>query len=1555
MNSLQAQVRRSLGSLGNLPLPAVCHLVRSILQEQPPSAASHEVTSEQDTPPSHFTACFPGTVRAHGSSPRAHLNGHQEALSGGQQWQGAHYVQALGVKLLLRRTLGMLGSSSESDRKAAQRVLLPSCLHAAAAVGGQLCQLALLAVWERCRLLILEPGVLLLDMVLSILVQHAELLLPTMDDGETTEMPEQGRNLDLRSEEDFWPLVRRALGSAEHATCKKGLCLLRAALPSAAVEEAPWSVFLSLYELIDEYPLHLIQVQRLVVQSFLDRDWSPVRLGSLSPAFVVQKLLRTVSQPVMLLKGDGEGLMQRAERLVSHYMASASSDTQRTLLEALMESQTVQSQPRATRKAMISCLAAAAEAAAPIDDTAWFSHAIAQLRAIVSTFHFYGSPSLTADLCRGTVRTASALGRPPSMALSSAVPLLQELPRDAVRPGGPLHQPVRDWLLGSEQDSHTDWYFNGLSDNLEDYFSSSASVEAQSAVTADDLAAWASTADKWARLMMIGAHAEGALKERLLQALEDQTQQLYRRPYLRRGTAERTLILLNALFEAKPSAHCALFKSLAGRRVAGVSAGGTGSVPWLSARLARLAEESAEELSAYTAASLQFFWTSVESPRAASQGMTFSQWSTGASSSLPAEVQASVARARLALGCTQLATLCLLRCAAPDDSLREAAARAVDMLQRPTMKFVQCFALTPLPLPGGRRLSEDGRLPRHVTDSYMQLHAHALGCMAEACSGLAATNDALHSLGRAFTSIPNLEAVVQALLRNPLAAIPAEASSSCFSAEAETDRWRAMEGVLRLASSRSAPGSRSFAGTTRVRILADILQALDAAHDDTLMTLLHCLRLALADVVRTPVLLPAAEAALGLQPAHGASDGNRLAALVGAAARGAWAAVQECRHNARRPAIMTALLDAVLLPSLFDCAAEDAAQRLAVHEEGGPLHLFLGELFAACEKSPQAMAITAVHLCGLWVQHPDIALLYLSFWERLLLYGSPDTGTLKASDLSSEAEFFSEPGNLCIDPDVQEAYAGTDMAARVAAVAAVHQLATQSPPQPQHWFGSSAAAGTTDTERVGRALWRGLLERAGPGGDLGQPGHYVSGSAVHRSRVRAWQALAVLSKFAPADDIQTTFRTIWSSLQVDNNASVRQYQEAILVGLLLKHPELVEEYLLPVLSTYEHRGEGLASAVLMSAQVVLHAPKAVQGRLLLPVLTALLPWTLHHHHSLRTFAQLVVQELLERFPAGCGLPANAQLAAVQRFLAVNADLKRLRRSIGAGIAAFDPETASSPKGVFCVGVQMVGRPEDGPGIEGAPLALLERVTAFLAQERAKLRTELNAANTGPVEAEQQAPDRQRKAHPADKGDCSSAASSAAVARSLAVAETVLGEHAVSGKPPADAGSTERQGIIVVASLLDKAPNLAGLARTCEVFQASALVMADLRVLKDVAFMGVAMTAEQWVPLLQVTPRDLLPWLHNKHLQGYKIIGLEQTMESRPLPEFAFPAKSVLVLGREGTGIPANLMHVLDCCVEIPQLGLIRSLNVHVSGALAMYEYTRQQQRWKAAPAPDPPA
>ena len=46
------------------------------------------------------------------------------------------------------------------------------------------------------------------------------------------------------------------------------------------------------------------------------------------------------------------------------------------------------------------------------------------------------------------------------------------------------------------------------------------------------------------------------------------------------------------------------------------------------------------------------------------------------------------------------------------------------------------------------------------------------------------------------------------------------------------------------------------------------------------------------------------------------------------------------------------------------------------------------------------------------------------------------------------------------------------------------------------------------------------------------------------------------------------------------------------------------------------------------------------------------------------------------------------------------------------------------------GVQLIGRPEEGPGIEGAPQDLLDRVTRYLVQERSKLRVEAASSTAG---------------------------------------------------------------------------------------------------------------------------------------------------------------------------------------------------------------------------------
>uniref|UniRef100_A0A7M4FFR7 TAR (HIV-1) RNA binding protein 1 n=1 Tax=Crocodylus porosus TaxID=8502 RepID=A0A7M4FFR7_CROPO len=149
-------------------------------------------------------------------------------------------------------------------------------------------------------------------------------------------------------------------------------------------------------------------------------------------------------------------------------------------------------------------------------------------------------------------------------------------------------------------------------------------------------------------------------------------------------------------------------------------------------------------------------------------------------------------------------------------------------------------------------------------------------------------------------------------------------------------------------------------------------------------------------------------------------------------------------------------------------------------------------------------------------------------------------------------------------------------------------------------------------------------------------------------------------------------------------------------------------------------------------------------------------------------------------------------------------------------------------------------------------------------------------------------------------------------------------------------------LIVVASLIDKPTNLGGLCRTSEIFGASALVVGSLRYIHDKQFQQLSVSAEQWLPLLEVKPSQLVDYLQQKKLEGYTIIGVEQTAKSSDLTEYCFPEKSLLLLGNEHEGIPVNLIQLLDVCVEIPQQGIIRSLNVHVSGALLIWEYTRQQ-------------
>ncbi|XP_039751270.1 uncharacterized protein LOC120627350 [Pararge aegeria] len=149
-------------------------------------------------------------------------------------------------------------------------------------------------------------------------------------------------------------------------------------------------------------------------------------------------------------------------------------------------------------------------------------------------------------------------------------------------------------------------------------------------------------------------------------------------------------------------------------------------------------------------------------------------------------------------------------------------------------------------------------------------------------------------------------------------------------------------------------------------------------------------------------------------------------------------------------------------------------------------------------------------------------------------------------------------------------------------------------------------------------------------------------------------------------------------------------------------------------------------------------------------------------------------------------------------------------------------------------------------------------------------------------------------------------------------------------------------LIVVASLIDKLPNLGGMARTSEVFGVQTYVVDSVRHLQDKQFQGLSVSAERWVTIEEVRPGNpLKDYLMVKKTEGYSVVAAEQTSTSTNLQSFKFPKKTLLLLGNEKEGVPCDLLPLMDHCVEIPQQGVIRSLNVHVTAAIFIWEYARQ--------------
>lgn len=156
------------------------------------------------------------------------------------------------------------------------------------------------------------------------------------------------------------------------------------------------------------------------------------------------------------------------------------------------------------------------------------------------------------------------------------------------------------------------------------------------------------------------------------------------------------------------------------------------------------------------------------------------------------------------------------------------------------------------------------------------------------------------------------------------------------------------------------------------------------------------------------------------------------------------------------------------------------------------------------------------------------------------------------------------------------------------------------------------------------------------------------------------------------------------------------------------------------------------------------------------------------------------------------------------------------------------------------------------------------------------------------------------------------------------------------------------GVILIIHNVRSAYNIGSLFRTADGAGVSKIYLSGVspfpidrfgRARKDIA--KVALGAEKTVPWEKVL------WLPTRisslKKDGYHVIALEQSPQSRDYRSIKPKGKFALIVGSETEGLPQSILRVCDEVIEIPMHGKKESLNVSVATGIALYELLAKEK------------
>eukprot|EP00794_Sanderia_malayensis_P020218 gene20218-22194_t len=451
---------------------------------------------------------------------------------------------------------------------------------------------------------------------------------------------------------------------------------------------------------------------------------------------------------------------------------------------------------------------------------------------------------------------------------------------------------------------------------------------------------------------------------------------------------------------------------------------------------------------------------------------------------------------------------------------------------------------------------------------------------------------------------------------------------------------------------------------------------------------------------------------------------------------------------------------------------------------------------------------------------------------------------------------------------------------------------------------------------------------------------YYSNSLTHRQKLRVWQTVLVLQQFIQRGDVAGSLLTkALKLISNDNQPSIRYCIEWFVMLLVRKFPRLRSLVWEKLEQATEKHAANVTSIISVVGHLATIASTEEFSRMCAEAFVKLLPWIQVHHMQVRINAQAVVWKLWQEAKKRNSTDVVNQFGIVESLFTLkesNASVVRGRNEIGSNFyyKHFHPLRHYSLETIF-INLPKLSGVADDELLDAGQIGKLFGVdqTSF---------SELKVHDLHPSLAHQSI---QKETH---KQEQNVAKEEEPISPRIDVQKKIT---TFKSLPPTDdpflqkadmfKSQSKQNKLILCASLIDRVPNLGGLCRTCEIFGVSTLTVGALRYLDDSSFKSLSVSAEKWLNIEQVLPRHLTGYLQRVKAKGYRLVGVEQTANSKQLQNYEFQDNILLLLGSEREGIPVDLIQLLDDCVEIPQQGIIRSLNVHVSGAITIWEYCKQ--------------